>query len=130
MSTVTVISFGYLHGPAPAADRVLDVRQILSDPARCRHLAVLDFDGRVEEVRQIVLATPRARELVLRLAASLALRPAGAQYRLAIGCAGGKHRSVALGEAVAATLHALGHTVHIDHLHAHLPRVPRAGGEA
>jgi RNase adaptor protein for sRNA GlmZ degradation len=46
-----LVSFGYLHGPPPAADRVEDVR----DPAAGRD--ILDLDGRHPRVQDVVLNT-------------------------------------------------------------------------
>ncbi|MGW7047060.1 RapZ C-terminal domain-containing protein [Streptomyces avermitilis] len=71
----------------PAADRIEDVRDRLRDPAAARD--ILDLDGLNPRVQDIVLATPGARELL----ANLADLPAGPR-RIAIGCAGGRHRPV------------------------------------
>lgn len=109
-----VVSFGYLHGLPPEAAITFDVRETLSDPARLgRHL--LDSDGRNPEVQAVVWATPRARR-VLELAVEHGRTfPEGV---IAIGCAGGRHRSVAIAEAIA---DALGWEV--EHRHVGIPRV-------
>jgi RNase adaptor protein for sRNA GlmZ degradation len=121
MNPLTLISFGYLHGAVPAAERVVDVRDTLRDPAAVRDL--LDLDGRDEPVRRAVLTTSGALPLVFELAADALELPADQPRRIAIGCAGGRHRSVALAEAVADVLRALGNRVIVDHRHIHLPRV-------
>ncbi|MER6103685.1 hypothetical protein ABT115_15505 [Streptomyces sp. NPDC001832] len=95
---IRLISFGYLHLPTgpdgfpvpPAADRIEDVRDRLRDPAAARD--ILDLDGLNSRVQDIVLNTPGARELLANLADYAGL-PAGPR-RIAIGCAGGKHRPV------------------------------------
>ncbi|MFD8564680.1 hypothetical protein ACFV1N_46080 [Streptosporangium canum] len=117
-----LISFGYLHlkGQAtPQADRVEDVRKRLRDPAAAQH--ILDLDGLDPRVQDVVLATTGARELLDNLLAYAEL-PAGPE-RIAIGCAGGKHRAVALTDLLGRRLRERGHQVVIEHLHVHLPRV-------
>lgn len=124
---ITLTSFGYLHLPhdtdghpvPPAADRIEDVRDRLRDPAAAR--AILDLDGLNPRVQDVVLATPGARELLDNLA-DYADLPAGAR-RIAIGCAGGRHRASALTELLAQALRDRGREVVIEHLHVHLPRV-------
>ena len=122
MTTIRLISFGYLHlndGPAPKADRVEDVRDRLRDPAAARD--ILDLDGRNPRVQDIVLNTNGARELLANLADYAAL-PAGPES-IAIGCAGGKHRAASLVELLARQLRERGHVVEVEHRHVHLPRV-------
>ncbi|WP_241847753.1 RapZ C-terminal domain-containing protein [Streptomyces sp. CB02009] len=126
-TAIRLISFGYLHLPTgpdgcpvpPAADRVEDVRDRLRDPAAARD--ILDLDGLNPRVQDIVLATPGARELLANLTGYAAL-PAGPR-RIAIGCAGGKHRASGLTELLARELRARGRQVDVEHLHVHLPRV-------
>ncbi|MFJ9026505.1 hypothetical protein ACIRPU_42160 [Streptomyces sp. NPDC102259] len=98
MPPIRLISFGYLHlstGPdgspiPPAADWIEDVRDRLRDPAAARD--ILDLDGFDPRVQDVVLNTTKAREPLANLAAYADL-PAGPR-RIAIGCAGGKHRVV------------------------------------
>ncbi|MBK3567837.1 RNase adapter RapZ [Streptomyces sp. MBT62] len=126
-TSIELTSFGYLHQPTGTdgqpvpltADRTEDVRQRLRDPAAARN--ILDLDGRHPDVQAVVLATPGAPELLDNLTA-YALLPAGPR-RIAIGCAGGKHRACALVELLAPRILEHGIPVTIRHLHAHLPRV-------
>src|SRR5205823_987703 len=125
LGPIELVSFGFLHldgGPAPEADRVEDVRDRLSDPARVAGL--LDLDGRDARVQEVVLGTPGARELLVNLAVYACLPTAGPR-RIAIGCAGGKHRAAALVELLAAGLRSHGREAAVTHLHVHLPRVLR-----
>ncbi|WP_202919379.1 RapZ C-terminal domain-containing protein [Saccharothrix deserti] len=130
LAPVRIVSFGYLHDAPPQADLTVDVRRLLRDPARVRDAGLLDLDGRDTAVRDVVLNTPGAGTLLdtLRQAAyvaDIARKP----VTIAFGCAGGRHRSVALAEVLAALLRHDGVTVELDHLHVHLPRVLRDGDD-
>ncbi|MEU3620073.1 RNase adapter RapZ [Streptomyces sp. NPDC006872] len=124
---LVLTSFGFLHLPKdaagrpvpPSADRIEDVRDRLRDPAAARD--ILDLDGLNPRVQDIVLNTPGARELIANLA-DYADLPAGPR-RIAIGCAGGKHRASGLTELLARALRDRGRQVEVEHLHVHLPRV-------
>ncbi|OKI20830.1 hypothetical protein A6A25_37380 [Saccharothrix sp. CB00851] len=133
-----IVSFGYLHGEPPAADLVVDVRQLLRDPARARNGGLLDLDGRNWMVRDAVMTTPGAVELVHGLyhgvfhLCVIAFKP----VTVAFGCAGGRHRSVALAEHLAHLLATdpMGNggnpvPAQVEHLHVHLPRVLRDGDD-
>lgn len=113
---ITLTSFGYLHGPPPEETAVFDVRDILRDPARVDGL--LDSDGFDPAVRAAVMATSGAKELVVGWAT---LAPV--VHEIAVGCAGGRHRSVALVEMLAGVLVALGYAVRVEHRDVHHPRV-------
>ena len=115
---VNVVSFGFKYGLPLDADHVVDVR-FLSNPywiTELRHLT-----GRDEGVRDYVLGLPGARVFVERYAD--ALEPVLAGYltedkryaTLAVGCTGGKHRSVAISEALAGVLRERGHRVVVTH---------------
>jgi UPF0042 nucleotide-binding protein len=99
-----ITSFGYLHGPAPDAEITIDVRTHLRDP----HIdpGLRELTGRDAAVRARVLGTPGARGLIEGVAsATRALLQSATTtghplVRVAIGCAGGRHRSVALAEAI------------------------------
>ncbi|MDJ1645184.1 RapZ C-terminal domain-containing protein [Streptomyces pakalii] len=130
MHPIRLISFGYLHLPTgpvgspvpPAADRIEDVRDRLRDPAAARN--ILDLDGFHPRVQEVVLNTPGAREFLANFAAYATL-PAGPS-RIAIGCAGGRHRAAGLTELLARELRDRGREVVVEHLHVHLPRVLKA----
>ncbi|MFF4787823.1 hypothetical protein ACFY3E_41725 [Streptomyces griseorubiginosus] len=124
---ITITSVGFLHLPRdadgrpvpPKADRIEDVRDRLRDPAAARD--ILDLDGLDPRVQAVVLDTPGARELLTNLADYAAL-PAS-PHRIAIGCAGGRHRVSDLTELLARALRDRGRQVEVEHLHVHLPRV-------
>jgi len=115
---IAVESFGFKHGMPIDADIVMDVR-FLPNPHWDEALRPLTgFDPRV---RDYVLDRPEAAEFVDRFEGLLAgLLPAyqqeGKSYlTIAIGCTGGRHRSVAVAEAIAGRLRARGFEVRTGH---------------
>jgi RNase adapter protein RapZ len=114
----TVLSFGYKHGLPLDADLVLDCR-FLPNPHWIDELRPLT--GLDPPVRDFVLGQPAAKEFLGRLESLLAqLLPAyvaeGKAYlTIAMGCTGGRHRSVALAEEVAALLRRDGYAPAVMH---------------
>jgi NTP pyrophosphatase (non-canonical NTP hydrolase) len=76
-----------------------------------------------------VLGTPSAQKLLADLVEFATSHPPGNQPRIAVGCAGGRHRSVALVEMIGVALRRRGVPVEITHEHVHLPRVVRSGDD-
>ncbi len=113
-----VVSFGFKHGTPRDADMVLDVR-FLPNPHWVPELR--PYTGLDEPVRDYVLGQDEAQLFLDRLLPLLdlmvpAFRREGKRYlTIAIGCTGGKHRSVALSERVAGHLREQGQTVQVDH---------------
>jgi UPF0042 nucleotide-binding protein len=113
-----VVSFGYKHGLPLDVDIVLDCR-FLPNPHWVDDLRPLT--GLDEPVRRYVLAQPSATELLDHLDGLLrSLLPAyvaeGKSYlTLAFGCTGGRHRSVAIAEAVAGILRQQGFDPTVTH---------------
>ena len=110
----TVMSFGYKYGLPVDADLVVDCR-FLPNPHWIPELRSLT--GRDSEVRDYVLSQPGAREFLdgyeklLRIVVD-GYRNEGKRYMmLAVGCTGGKHRSVAIAEELAASLRSMGRDV-------------------
>lgn len=117
--TLTVQSFGFKYGLPADADVVVDMR-FLPNPYWDPELAALD--GRDERVRDFVLAQTGAEAYLDAVTRALTIAVDG--YRrenkrhatLAVGCTGGKHRSVAVAEELAARLAgAPGVTVTVRH---------------
>ncbi|MCG5433594.1 RNase adapter RapZ [Mycobacterium sp. MYCO198283] len=104
---VTVESFGFKYGLPMDADTVMDVR-FLPNPHWVDELR--DHTGQHPAVRDYVLGQPGADEFLRTYHRLLSLvvegyRREGKRYMtVAIGCTGGKHRSVAMAEALAARL--------------------------
>ncbi len=115
---VSVESFGFKHGLPLDADMVLDVR-FLPNPHWVPDLRPLT--GHDPKVRDHVLETAAGSEFVDRIDDLLgSLLPQyekeGRSYlTVAIGCTGGRHRSVATAEEIAARLRGRGIAVRVAH---------------
>ncbi len=116
---VTVLSFGYKYGIPADADLVADAR-FLPNPFWVPELR--PHTGQDAEVRDYVFEQDGAREFLERYAAAVAPVLAGYQREnkrhatIAIGCTGGKHRSVAIAEEFATLLKGLpGVAVNVRH---------------
>lgn len=117
--TVTVMSFGFKYGLPPDVDLVADMR-FLPNPFWIPELKALT--GEDDAVRDFVLGQEGAREFIDAYA--VALRPVLEGYQrenkrqsvVAIGCTGGKHRSVVTARELAERLGALpGVAVRVKH---------------
>ena len=113
-----MVSFGFKHGTPRDADLVLDVR-FLPNPHWVPELK--PYTGLDQPVRDFVLGQQDARDFLDKLLPLLdlmvpAFRREGKRYlTIAIGCTGGKHRSVALTEEVARHLRDQGQPVQVNH---------------
>ncbi|MFC5184584.1 RNase adapter RapZ [Actinomadura harenae] len=114
----TVVSFGYKYGLPVDADLVVDCR-FLPNPHWVPELR--PKTGRDADVRDYVLAQPGAKQFldayteVLRLLTTGYEREGKHYVTLAVGCTGGKHRSVAMAEQIAARLRDEGVEVQVAH---------------
>lgn len=115
---VGVISFGFKHGIPIDADYVADMR-FLPNPHWVP--ALRPRTGQDPEVAAFVLGQPGAEEFLstytdlLTVVAAGYLREGKRFMRVAIGCTGGKHRSVAMSEEIARRLSARGHAAQAIH---------------
>ena len=116
---ITVESFGYRYGLPADTDMVADCR-FLPNPFWIPELK--SFNGQDAKVRSYVLAQTGAADFVTNY--SKAMEPVFAGFQrenkrhamIAIGCTGGKHRSVAIAEELAALLRAFpGVVVNVKH---------------
>lgn len=114
----TVLSFGYKYGLPADADLVADCR-FLPNPHWVPDLRPLD--GRDEAVREYVLAQPGAEQFLDRYADALDVVLSGFAREgkrfvtIAVGCTGGKHRSVAIAEEIGSRLVESGVNVRVVH---------------
>jgi len=115
---VNVVSFGFKHGTPRDADIVMDVR-FLPNPHWVEELR--PYTGLDAPVRDYVMGQPETGEFLERLNGLLdvmvpAFMKEGKHYlTMAIGCTGGKHRSVVLAEQVAEHIRATGVDVQVEH---------------
>ena len=100
---VSIVSFGFKHGLPLDVDLVFDCR-FLPNPHWVEELRPLD--GRDAPVRDYVLGRPETQAFLdeLRRLFELTLpayeREGKSYLSIAIGCTGGRHRSVAIAEAL------------------------------
>ena len=115
---ISLVSFGFKHGVPFDADLVFDVR-FLPNPHFVEALRPLD--GRDARVREFILEHDESRELLRRLEDFLGFvlpayqREGKAYLTVAIGCTGGRHRSVALVEELKGFLDHLGLAASVIH---------------
>jgi RNase adapter protein RapZ len=114
----TVVSFGYKYGLPVDADLVVDVR-FLPNPHWIPELR--ELTGQDDEVRDYVLGQEGAAEFLDRYTEILEIIGAGytreskRYLTLAVGCTGGKHRSVAMSEQLAQRLTDMGVQTTVAH---------------
>lgn len=115
---IECMSFGFKHGTVSDADLLLDVR-CLPNPYYVE--ALREFTGLTKEIQDFVMQHEQSKEFVKRLFAfidyALPLYVTEGKTRLviAIGCTGGKHRSVTLAELLSIHLKKQGYRVDVNH---------------
>lgn len=116
--TVEVLSFGFRYGVPLEANLVMDVR-FLPNPHFIPELR--PHSGLEVPVREFVFARQETAQFMDRFTALLdmlipAYRREGKSYvTIAIGCTGGRHRSVAIAQALAARFETQGLSVRVSH---------------
>jgi len=114
----TVVSFGYKHGLPLDSDMVLDIR-FLPNPYWIDDLRPLP--GTDRRIRDYVMGQVETTDFMKRLDTLLdgvvpGFLHEGKRYlTIAIGCTGGRHRSVVLAEAIAESLRRRGLNVAVRH---------------
>jgi UPF0042 nucleotide-binding protein len=107
---ITILSFGFKYGLPTDADLVADMR-FLPNPFWVEDLRA--FSGEDKQVSNFVLAQEGATEFLNNYVSTLKpvlqgfIRENKRYVTIAIGCTGGKHRSVAMSLALAAELEAM-----------------------
>ncbi len=128
---VVLVTFGYKRGLPLDGDLVFDVR-FLPNPNYVESLQ--ELDGTDSRVRDYVLKWPVTRKFMKRLAGlvrfllPLYVAEGKTQLTIAIGCTGGRHRSVVVAEYLAGVIRRLGHTVLVEHRDIKGERAGKAGG--
>jgi RNase adapter protein RapZ len=116
---VTILSFGFKHGVPVDVDMLFDVR-FLPNPHFVPHLK--ERTGREKDVAEYVFQSPAAQEFLdhtlplMRFLLPLYAAEGKTYLTIGIGCTGGRHRSVAIAEAIGRGLGKIEHAkVRIRH---------------
>jgi len=116
--TLTVESFGFKNGMPDEADWVVDAR-FLSNPFYVPSLK--NLTGKNKKIKEYVLSCPEAPKFAGRITGMiLELIPSyikEGKYHLtiAVGCTGGRHRSVVMADEIAKRLTETGRNVLVKH---------------
>ena len=115
---LTIMSFGFKFGLPAEADLVLDVR-CLPNPFYVPELK--NKTGLDAEVVDFVMSHPEAQELLhryesfLEYALPLYVKEGKSQLTIAVGCTGGKHRSITFARRIAEYCDSLGYQPGVLH---------------
>jgi RNase adapter protein RapZ len=117
---ISCVSFGYRYGIPPDSDLVFDVR-FLPNPNYIPQFH--DLTGQDPQVARYIRSFPQTREFNKHISELLAyliphyVREGKSYLTIAVGCTGGRHRSVMIAETIAKNLEKKGFrtkTVHRD----------------
>ncbi len=115
---ITVVSFGFKHGIPLDADLVFDVR-FLANPHYVDRLR--PYDGNTAPVRDYVMRDPLTEPLTEKLFDLVEFsipqyaKEGKAYLTIAIGCTGGRHRSVVISNELARFLENRNYNVIVEH---------------
>ncbi len=115
---ITVTSFGFKWGVPLDADLVFDVR-FLINPHWVPELRL--YDGRDQPVQEYVLGDERTGQFMTKLKDLIGFSlpqyeiEGKAYLNIAIGCTGGRHRSVAIANELAAFFRSEGYRTLVEH---------------
>jgi UPF0042 nucleotide-binding protein len=115
---IVLISFGYKYGIPLDSDLVFDTR-FLPNPFYVDRLR--DRNGKTRSVRDFVLSSSPARDFLRKLEGFMDfmvphfIKEGKSTLTVAVGCTGGKHRSVVIAEELRAHLKRAGSDVKIYH---------------
>ncbi len=126
--TIDVMSFGFKHGVPLDADNVFDVRFL---PNPYYDVVLRPQSGLDADVATYVLDRPEAQDFIADVVGMLRrwiphyARSGRSRLTVAIGCTGGRHRSVAIAEYIAAQLGDLSDAVGTHHRDLRVTTVER-----
>jgi len=121
---INVLSFGYKYGIPYDADLIMDVR-FLVNPYFIPDLK--ELDGETQEIRDFVLNHDETRDFLkiyqdlLDYLIPLYEKEGKAYLTIALGCTGGRHRSVTIARIIYEHIRAKGKTVELNHRDRTLP---------
>ena len=116
--SINVVSFGYKYGVPLEADLVFDVR-FMPNPYYVPELRYQT--GMNDDVYNYVFSFPQTKEFLSKLEPMLAVllplyqAEGKAVLVVAVGCTGGRHRSVSIARAVTEYLNKLGYAAYENH---------------
>lgn len=115
---VSVVSFGFRYGIPADADLVFDVR-FLPNPHFVPRLR--PFTGKDRRVARYIRSFPQTGEFLRRIESLLGyliphyIQEGKSYLTIALGCTGGRHRSVTLAEVIRRSLQHEGYTTKVVH---------------
>jgi UPF0042 nucleotide-binding protein len=115
---VSVVSFGYRYGIPPDADLVFDVR-FLPNPHFVPSLR--KFSGKDAKVARYIRSFPQTKQFLRRMEGLLFyliphyIREGKSYLTIAVGCTGGRHRSVMMADSISRAIASRGYTVKSVH---------------
>jgi RNase adapter protein RapZ len=115
---ISVVSFGFRYGIPTDADLVFDVR-FLPNPHFVQRLR--PFTGKDPRVARYIRSFPQTGQFLRRIEALLGyliphyIREGKSYLTIALGCTGGRHRSVALSEVIRRALRRKGYGAKVVH---------------
>jgi UPF0042 nucleotide-binding protein len=115
---VSVVSFGFRYGIPTDADLVFDVR-FLPNPHFVPRLR--PFSGKDSRVARYIRSFPQTNEFLRRIESLLSyliphyIREGKSYLTVAVGCTGGRHRSVALAEVLRRAIQKKGYATKVVH---------------
>jgi UPF0042 nucleotide-binding protein len=115
---ISVVSFGFRYGIPTEADLVFDVR-FLPNPHFVPRLRA--FSGKNPRVARYIRSFPQTGQFLRRIESLLSyliphyIREGKSYLTVALGCTGGRHRSVMLAEVIRRTLARKGYSTKVVH---------------
>jgi len=115
---INVVSFGFKFGVPREADLIIDVR-FLANPYFVPHLKALD--GGHRKIRDFVLEKQTTRAFLAKYTGLIDFliplyeREGKAHLTIAVGCTGGRHRSVVVADEIRSHVAALGRQAEVRH---------------
>ena len=115
---INVLSFGFKYGIPYDTNLIMDVR-FMANPYFIPDLK--ELDGETQEIRDFVLGHAETRAFLdkyldlLDYLIPLYEKEGKAYLTIALGCTGGRHRSVAIARTIYEHISALGKTVELNH---------------
>jgi UPF0042 nucleotide-binding protein len=115
---INVLSFGFKYGIPYDADLIMDVR-FMANPYFVAELK--ELDGEAQEIKDFVLGHKDTRAFLdkyldlLDYLIPLYEKEGKAYLTIALGCTGGRHRSVTIAGTIYEHIRAMGKTVELNH---------------